>query len=184
MARLIFWLASARAGNVIGGGDWSEDRLIPDLVRAVTQHQPLVIRSPHATRPWQHVLECLAGYLLLGQKLLEARGEYAGAWNFGPGPEDHRTVAEVLTLLRTHWPELMWEKTRDPQPHEAMLLYLDHAKARTKLGWQPAWNLEQALQATVDWYRRFYEKGAVDSRDQLAKYIDAARSVGASWVQA
>jgi CDP-glucose 4,6-dehydratase len=176
-------LASARGGNVIGGGDWSEDRLIPDLVRAVSQHQPLLIRSPQATRPWQHVLECLAGYLLLGQKLLEARREYAGAWNFGPGPEDNRTVAEVLTLLRVHWPELVWEQTRDSQPHEATLLYLDHAKARTILGWQPVWNIEQALQATADWYRRFHEKGAVDSRDQLAKYIDAARSVRASWVQ-
>jgi CDP-glucose 4,6-dehydratase len=176
-------LASARAGNVIGGGDWSEDRLIPDLVRAVTQNQPLVIRSPNATRPWQHVLECLAGYLILGQKLLEGRDEYAAAWNFGPAREDNRTVAEVLTLLRTHWPQLIWEETRDLQPHEAMLLYLDHAKARTKLGWQPVWNIEQALQATADWYRRFYEKGAGYSQDQLEKYIDAARLVGASWVQ-
>jgi len=176
-------LASARGGNVIGGGDWSEDRLIPDVIRAVTQNQPLVVRSPRATRPWQHVLECLAGYLILGQKMLEARREYAGAWNFGPEPEDNCTVAEVLALLSAHWPELVWEQFRDVQPHEATFLYLDCAKARTNLGWQQVWNIEQAAQATADWYRRFYETGAVDSRDQLAKYIDAARSLGVAWVQ-
>ena len=174
-------LAAARAGNVIGGGDWAEDRLIPDLDRSVSRHKPLVIRSPHAIRPWQHVLECLAGYLMLGHKLLEARREYAEAWNFGPGPDDNRTVAEVLTMLQMHWPELVWEHTRDSQPHEATLLYLDNAKARTILGWQPVWNIERALLATADWYRRYHENGGVDSQHQLAQYIDDARSAGATW---
>lgn len=176
------FLASARAGNVIGGGDWSEDRLIPDLVRSVSKHKPLVIRSPHATRPWQHVLECLAGYLLLGQRLLEKRLEFTEAWNFGPAPEDNRTVAEVLTLLQAHWPELKWEQTETPQPHEATLLYLDHAKAKGILDWQPIWSLDQAMQSTADWYRQFQEQGVVLTGEHLASYIDDARSTGVSWV--
>lgn len=177
-------LASARAGNVIGGGDWSEDRLIPDLVRSVSQRKPLVIRSPHATRPWQHVLECLAGYLLLGQRLLEERREFAEAWNFGPTSEDNRTVAEVLTLLQEYWPELKWERTETPQPHEATLLYLDHAKAKGILDWQPIWSLDQAMQATADWYRQFNEKGDVLTSEQLANYIESALLADVSWAHA
>ncbi len=176
-------LASARAGNVIGGGDWSEDRLIPDLVRSVSQCKPLIIRSPYATRPWQHVLECLAGYLLLGQKLLEKRQEFTEAWNFGPGPEDNRTVEVVLSLLQAHWPELMWEQTQKPQPHEAALLYLDHAKAKGKLDWQPVWGLDLALQVAADWYRQYQEQSIVLTGEHLAKYIHDARAAGATWVQ-
>lgn len=176
-------IASARAGNVIGGGDWSEDRLIPDLVRSIAQKKTMVIRSPHATRPWQHVLECLAGYLLLGKRLLGRHQEYAEAWNFGPSPEGNRTVGEVLTLLQTYWPELKWQQTQEQQPHEAALLYLDHAKANSKLGWQPVWNLEQALQATADWYCQYQEQNVVLSGKQLQSYIDDACLAGASWVQ-
>ena len=176
-------LASARAGNVIGGGDWAEDRLIPDLVKAVAESQRLTIRSPHATRPWQHVLECLAGYLLLGQRLLEERVEFAEAWNFGPRSEDNRTVAEVLDALQTHWPDLNWQKTDSPQPHEATLLYLDSQKANEKLEWRPVWNLDQALQATADWYRLFQEQGLTSTGEQLATYVSDAHSSGVSWVQ-
>lgn len=176
-------MASARAGNVIGGGDWSEDRLIPDLVRSVDKNNPLVIRSPHATRPWQHVLECLAGYLLLGQRLLEARNEYAEAWNFGPCPEGNRTVSEILSSMQGHWPELKWEQTQALQPHEATLLYLDHSKAKDVLNWKPVWSLERALQATADWYRQFREQGAVMSAGQLADYIDDACALGVTWVK-
>src|SRR5690606_1047405 len=121
-------MATARAGNVIGGGDWSEDRLIPDLVRSVQAGTSLEIRSPKSTRPWQHVLECLSGYLLLGQRLLEGKKEFAEAWNFGPAPEDNRTVAEVLAALQRFWPQLAWNVSAAPQPHEANLLYLDCAK--------------------------------------------------------
>lgn len=175
-------LASARAGNVIGGGDWSEDRLIPDLVRAVEQSTPLIIRSPNATRPWQHVLDCLAGYLLLGKMLLEERREYAEAWNFGPGSEDNRSVAEVLELLQTHWPDLAWEQTIEPQPHENTLLYLDHAKAKSRLNWKPIWSLEHAVQTTADWYRQFHERDNVLSGEQLTNYIADACSSNACWV--
>jgi CDP-glucose 4,6-dehydratase len=177
-------LATARAGNVIGGGDWSEDRLIPDLVRAITTRTPLEIRSPTATRPWQHVLESLSGYLVLGQKLLEGKKSMAECWNFGPEPEGNRPVAEVLAQLTAHWPELTWQVTQHPQPHEAGLLYLDSAKAKTKLGWRPIWALDNALTATADWYRSFADKGRVVSRDQLAGYICAAQAAGLEWSRA
>ncbi len=175
-------LASARAGNVIGGGDWSEDRLIPDLVRSVDEHRPLLIRAPHATRPWQHVLECLAGYLLLGQRLLEGRREFADAWNFGPHSEANRSVMEMLTSLKAHWPALEWEPSVGDQPHEASLLYLDIAKANGVLDWQPVWSLDRALQATSDWYREFQEQGVILTGEHLATYVTDAHSAGACWV--
>ena len=126
-------LATARAGNVIGGGDWCEDRLVPDLVRAITNKTSLEIRSPDSTRPWQHVLESLSGYLVLGQKLLEGHHKCADAWNFGPERDGNRTVADVLTRLSAHWPELAWHVTGQIQPHEAKLLCLDSSKAREEL---------------------------------------------------
>ena len=174
-------LATARAGNVIGGGDWSEDRLIPDLVRAQAGGGPLEIRSPRATRPWQHVLESLSGYLLLGQRLLERTPDFAESWNFGPEPEGNRTVEEVLTRLRGYWPDLIWQPAAQEQPHEAKLLYLDSSKARQKLGWHSVWQLESALAATADWYRQFHETGRIVSRTQLADYVAAARDGGLCW---
>jgi CDP-glucose 4,6-dehydratase len=174
-------LATARAGNVIGGGDWSEDRLIPDLVRAIASGNSLQIRSPLATRPWQHVLESLSGYLLLGQKLLEGRKEFAEAWNFGPEPDDNRTVADVLTRLKSHWPELDWKVTKLPQSHEAGLLYLDSAKAHQRLGWQPTWSLDDALTVTAEWYRAYLSDGRVESHTQLAAFIARARTAGREW---
>ncbi|GAA3540173.1 CDP-glucose 4,6-dehydratase [Zobellella aerophila] len=175
-------LATARAGNVIGGGDWAEDRLIPDLVRALAQGQPLEIRSPQATRPWQHVLECLSGYLLLGQRLLEGDASAARAWNFGPASADNRSVQQVLTGLQRHWPELDWQVSSASQLHEARLLYLDCARARTELHWQPVWSLEQALEMTATWYRHFYATGRACTREQLRQYLDAARQSGQPWI--
>ncbi len=177
-------LASARAGNVIGGGDWSEDRLIPYLVKSLDQPQALVIRSPSATRPWQHVLECLSGYLLLGQRLLEKRQEFASAWNFGPPTEDNCTVEQVLSRLQTHWPEFRWQQAESPQPHEATLLNLDITKARDVLNWEPVWNLDQALQATADWYRHFRNNNSVLTGDQLAWYTERALESRNPWIQA
>lgn len=175
-------MASARAGNVIGGGDWSEDRLIPDLVRALQKGAALEIRSPLATRPWQHVLECLSGYLLLGQRLLEGKQEVAGAWNFGPGAEDNRSVVEVLTELQRFWPQLAWNVADVPQPHEANLLYLDCAKSRSQLGWAPIWSLQEALAMTAEWYRNHQVNGQVTTQDQLARYLASARDNGAGWI--
>lgn len=175
-------LATARAGNVIGGGDWSEDRLIPDLVRALEHNQSLEIRSPSATRPWQHVLESLSGYLLLGQKLLAEDKTFAEAWNFGPEPEGNRTVAEVLAKLNQQWGGMHWHVTDKPQLHEATLLYLDSAKARSQLRWQPVWDIDTTLARTADWYRVWLETGEIISRAQLVDYVaDAARS-NIEWV--
>lgn len=177
-------LATARGGNVIGGGDWSEDRLIPDLVRSVTAREPLVIRSPHATRPWQHVLDCLSGYLLLGQRLLAGDTTCADAWNFGPDGEGNRTVERVLQDLARTWPQLRWQLASGPQPHEAGLLQLDSAKAKMHLGWRPVWNLEKAIHHTADWYRRWLELGDVPSADQLDAYVTDAAASDSAWATA
>lgn len=175
-------LASARAGNVIGGGDWAPDRLIPDLVRAVGDGLSAEIRFPNATRPWQHVLECLSGYLRLGQGLLEGRRECADAWNFGPDPADNRSVVEVLASLKSHWPDLNWHVSQEKQSHEAKLLYLDSAKARSKLGWNPVWNLEQGLAATARWYQSHQRDDRIESHAHLGEYLAAARSMACSWL--
>ena len=177
-------LATARAGNVIGGGDWSEDRLIPDLVRAMAAQQSLEIRSPNATRPWQHVLESLSGYLILGQKLIEGDKNFDGAWNFGPERTGNRTVADVLKGLQTHWPEMHWHQTAVPQPHEANLLYLDSAKAHAQLSWQPVWNLDTTLEKTADWYRAFESSQTTISAQQLSQYVQAAQNAQVGWVSA
>ena len=174
-------VATARAGNVIGGGDWSEDRLIPDLVRTLATSTPLAIRFPQATRPWQHVLESLSGYLLLGQKLLEGQRELAGAWNFGPYPRDNRTVGEILNRLCDYWPMLDWVVTPVPQLHEANLLYLDSTKARQLLGWRPAWELEDGLRATAVWYQHFLDSGVACSHEQLDQYLVAALAAELPW---
>jgi CDP-glucose 4,6-dehydratase len=148
-------LASARAGNVIGGGDFSEDRLIPDIARGAMAGTAIPIRSPQAVRPWQHVLNPLAGYLELAQRL--AGGEPVhGGWNFGPDPGDVQPVAWLVERLTQMWPgELRWEIDPGPHPHEAAHLALDSTKARTDLGWRPAWDLVQALEAVVGWYAAF-----------------------------
>jgi CDP-glucose 4,6-dehydratase len=177
-------LATARAGNVIGGGDWSEDRLIPDLVRAMTAQQSLDIRSPNATRPWQHVLESLSGYLLLGQKLIEGDKNFDGAWNFGPERSGNRTVEDVLRRLQTRWPEMQWHQTAAHQPHEANLLYLDSAKAYAQLGWQPVWDLDTTLEKTANWYLAFQSSQRAISTLQLSQYIEAAQNAQVVWVSA
>lgn len=149
-------IASARAGNVIGGGDWSEDRLMPDIIKAFEASTPLMIRNPLATRPWQHVLEPLSGYLILAQALYEQGSPFASGWNFGPRDVDNRSVQEVVELIISHWgSEVRWEKEGSEQPHEANLLNLDCTKARTKLGWIPKWNLEIATQKIVEWQKAY-----------------------------
>jgi CDP-glucose 4,6-dehydratase len=174
-------LASARAGNVVGGGDWSEDRLVPDLVRAAAARSALEIRSPRATRPWQHVLESLSGYLLLGERLLRGDASCADAFNFGPDAADNRCVADVLAMLEPHWPALRWELSRAPHPHEAGLLYLDNSKVRERLGWRPVWGLERCVAATAEWYRAYYDQNQVLTRAQLATFLADARAGGAEW---
>jgi len=176
-------LATARAGNVIGGGDWSEDRLIPDLVRAVERQASLEIRSPTATRPWQHVLESLSGYLLLGQRLLAGDRSCADAWNFGPRQEDNRSVAEILDRIGRQWPGMNWRLTERPQPYEASNLHLDSAKARAVLQWRPVWDLDSAILRTADWYHAWLAEQRVISRHQLYNYVIEAAQVGLGWTK-
>lgn len=177
-------LATARAGNVIGGGDWAADRLIPDLVRAVASGAPLQVRSPNATRPWQHVLDSLSGYLTLGQSLLTGETSNACAWNFGPGPEANQPVANILGGLSHAWPTLLWEHLDIQQPHEATLLYLDSAKAKQELGWQTAWSLEETLVATAQWYQAHARGEPLQSRVQLDRYARSAMATGLPWASA
>jgi len=142
-----------RAGNVIGGGDWAEDRLIPDIMRAITQGEPVNIRNPHAIRPWQHVLEPLAGYLLLAQKLWEDGAAYGEGWNFGPNDEDAKPVSWIVDRLTNKWGEgASWVQDGGDHPHEAHYLKLDCSKAKARLDWQPRWHLEDTLGAIVDWH--------------------------------
>ncbi|MGV1005655.1 MAG: CDP-glucose 4,6-dehydratase [Candidatus Nanopelagicales bacterium] len=176
-------LATARGGNVIGGGDWSEDRLIPDLVRSLTADSPLKIRSPHATRPWQHILDCLSGYLLVGQRLLQGDGSCAEPWNFGPDQQGNRTVEEVLNALAQDWPQLDWELEAGEQPHEAGLLQLDSSKAKMRLGWRPVWGHETAIRHTARWYQTWLESGEVASLEQLSKYTADAIALGVGWAK-
>lgn len=150
-------LATARAGNVIGGGDWSEDRLVPDFVRAATTKRPLVVRNPLAIRPWQHVLDPLAGYIMLAERLLGDPAIAAGAWNFGPADEDAREVAWVADRLAANWSDTAgWTRDEREHPHEARLLKLDCSKARALLGWASRLQVSDALAWTVRWYRDFY----------------------------
>lgn len=149
-------IASARAGNVIGGGDWSKNRLIPDFFRAIDKNETLVLRYPEAIRPWQHVLEPLGGYILLAERLLEQNGiEYAEAWNFGPVDEDAKTVEWIAKTICSFFQGSNWRVESSERKHEASYLKLDISKAKMKLKWQPKWRTFQALQATADWYKAF-----------------------------
>jgi len=177
-------LASVRAGNVIGGGDWSEDRLLPDIMKAVGAGEPVILRNPQAVRPWQHVLECLSGYLLVGQRLYEGDPACARPFNFGPKLGDTLQVREIVERVRTQWPALASEERPDPAaPHEAAYLRLSCTAARTVLHWEPVWNIDTALRVTADWYREFYERKAVYSIEQLNRYIEEAREAGAVWAK-
>ncbi len=151
-------LATARAGNVIGGGDWSIDRLIPDAIRSFEADQELLIRSPLATRPWQHVLEPLSGYLILAQALYENPTKFSSGWNFGPDDSDVRTVEQVLDVLIKQWGRgAKWRRGSGDHLHEASLLKLDCSKAKSKLGWKSKWSLEIAISQIIDWQRAFMD---------------------------
>jgi len=150
-------LASVRAGNVIGGGDWADDRLIPDFLRAVDAGETLKIRSPDAIRPWQHVLEPLSGYLLLAERLVVEGAAFAEAWNFGPDETDCKPVSWILDRMCKKIPSANWVLDRSPQPNEANLLKLDSVKAKTRLNWAPHWSLETALDKTVEWHQLWKE---------------------------
>jgi CDP-glucose 4,6-dehydratase len=151
-------IASARAGNVIGGGDWAADRLIPDCIRALLQKDKIVIRHPHATRPWQHVLEPLSGYLLLAQKLCEEGPRFAEGWNFGPEDLDARPVEWIVERMCTAWGDnASYELDTREHPHEARYLKLDCSKAKAALGWHPKWSLERTINSIVEWSQAYQQ---------------------------
>lgn len=173
-------LGSARAGNVIGGGDWSADRLVPDFLRAIDAGQTLAIRYPHAIRPWQHVLEPLSGYLLLAEKLYaENAAFFAEAWNFGPEETDARPVEWLVDRLCARVPGANWRREEIPQPHEAGTLKLDSAKAKQKLSWRPRWSLDHALAQTVDWHLAWRDGVDMEafSLQQIAAYEGAMKTI-------
>lgn len=164
-------LASARAGNVIGGGDWAADRLVPDILRAFESHRPVAIRNPCATRPWQHVLEPLAGYLMLAEHLYTEGQAFAEGWNFGPDDQDARPVQWIVEHMVQAWGDgARWVVDGDSQPHEAHYLRLDSSQARSRLAWQPRWNLAAAIGKVLDWHRSWL--AGEDVRARCLQQID------------
>ena len=164
-------LASARAGNVIGGGDWAEDRLIPDILRAFEKSEPVVIRNPLSTRPWQHVLEPLSGYLVLAQELFINGDEFAEGWNFGPKDEECKPVSWILDRMVEIWGgNASWSLDKENNPHEAGFLKLDCSKAASRLKWKPKWDLQFTLKSIVDWHQ-IYSNGG-DIKKQCLKEIN------------
>lgn len=175
-------LASCRAGNVIGGGDWAKDRLIPDIMRSVSLNKKVSIRNPNATRPWQHVLEPLSGYLAIGQKLLEEHFQFGEAWNFGPAEEGIITVEEVVLNVKKQWNKIDYEIDRAPvHVHEANLLKLDCSKAYSLLKWKNVWDSEMTFEKTVKWYQSFYESNTILTSNDLQDYISDAKHKNIAW---
>ena len=164
-------LASGRAGNVIGGGDWSEDRLVPDILKAFTNSKPVLIRNPLSTRPWQHVLEPLSGYMVLAQQLYLKGDKYAEGWNFGPNDEDCKSVSWILDEMVKNWGKnASWSLDKSNNPHEAGFLKLDCSKAHKRLKWKPKLNLKNALKSIVEWYKIFDSGGNI--KKQCLKEIN------------
>ena len=176
-------IASARAGNVIGGGDWAEDRIVPDCIRSLQNNCPIAVRNPAATRPWQHVLEPLSGYLWLAA-ILSKDPSIPRAFNFGPDPESTRCVRDLVTEILTHW-QGQWEDKSDPRAvHEAKLLNLSIARAASVLNWKPVWNFEKTIEHTISWYQNFtlnkVENAALVS-SQIKSYCQDAAAVHSAW---
>ncbi len=166
-------IATARAGNVIGGGDWAKDRLVPDCMRAFIAQEKIVLRNPHSIRPWQHVLEPLLGYLMLAQGLFDKGAAFSGAWNFGPEDSDSKPVEWIVNYLCRRWgTNAGYAVDPHPQPHESNYLKLDCSKSKSILGWVPRWNLENALDKVVDWFNGYAGKKNVleISRQQIDEF--------------
>jgi len=169
-------LASGRAGNVIGGGDWAADRLVPDILRAFEKNQPVVIRNPHSTRPWQHVLEPLSGYLTLAERLYQDGAAFAEGWNFGPHDDDARPVQWIVEQMVGKWGgNASWQLDAGDHPHEANYLKLDISKAKAGLGWQPRWNLATALENIITWHQAWLAQADVRAKclEQISQYQNA-----------
>jgi len=177
-------VGTTRAGNVIGGGDWAEYRLIPDIVKASLRDEPVSIRSPYSTRPWQHVLEPLSGYLLLGQNLIERKKEYAQEYNFGPSVTEDITVEEVVVTLKKYWDAIEYkiERPKDAR-HEHNLLKLDCTKAFRELSWKPTWDAKDALKNSIIWYKEHYTNDDLNTATDIKNYIEAAKKKDLIWTK-
>ncbi len=178
---LSVYLATARSGNVIGGGDWSSDRLIPDAIKALNNGSRIEVRNPKSTRPWQHVLDTLQGYLLLGKKLIEREDKFCRAWNFGPDISSNLTVQEILTKFYENCGSGEWVLDSNTHPHEANYLYLDSSLARSILSWTPIWNIETTISKTAEWYIEYTQRNQLISKSQLQEYFLEASRLGACW---
>jgi CDP-glucose 4,6-dehydratase len=174
-------IASARAGNVIGGGDWSEDRLIPDIIKSSINNKFVVIRNPMAIRPWQHVLESISGYLVLGQKLLQQKKKFSGAWNFGPQNNEFSTVEEITAQAKYIWPKISITHKYDETMHETKTLTLNSSKSREQLNWKSVWSIDETINKTICWYREYYENNTVITHKQIEEFISRARSLSYIW---
>ncbi len=177
-------LASVRAGNVIGGGDWAADRLIPDIVKAASKKESVLIRNPKATRPWQHVLEPLSGYLSIGWKLLEEQVEYADGWNFGPDLHSNLSVGEIAGLSQKVWNTITVEISKNKEEHhEANLLMLDCSKANKLLKWQPVWGIDDTIDKTITWYKDFYENQKLNTQKDIESFVKTAADKNIIWTR-
>lgn len=177
-------LSNVRAGNVVGGGDWADDRLIPDLVRGAEKNEKTIIRNPRAIRPWQHVLDPLCGYLQLGAKLLNKEKEFADNWNFGPDDQSSATVREVTQLAQKHWSKITCEIVEGgPSFKETNVLKLNSQKVRKTLGWQSIWNLDRTIEYTINWYKKYYIEKGVASEKDLEEYINDAKKLSLNWTK-
>ena len=177
-------LASCRAGNVIGGGDWAQDRLMTDIMVSVSHGEKVRIRNPHATRPWQHVLEPLSGYLAIGQKLLEGQKAFAEGWNFGPENEGSITVQKVVESVKKYWDAIEYTIDKvEKDPHEANLLKLDCSKANVLLEWKNVWNSTTTFEKTVLWYKHFYQNEKISTLENLQIFIANASEKKIAWTQ-
>jgi CDP-glucose 4,6-dehydratase len=179
--------ASVRAGNVIGGGDWGKDRLLPDCIRALSSGQPIGIRNPRSIRPWQHVLEPLSGYLWLGALLKEDPFRYSGGWNLGPEDDSHITTVGLVERLIRYWGEGSWrDLSNKDAPHETKLLKLNCDKAHAELQWRSILNLDEGLRLSADWYKKYYDSGSMDDMysvcaDQIREYSSRASRKALAW---
>lgn len=177
-------LASGRAGNVIGGGDWAVDRLIPDIVKATAKDEAVLIRNPLATRPWQHVLEPLSGYLTLGWKLLKKEVHTAEGWNFGPDNNSNLQVGDIIKLSNQYWNNIQVEISKNTdEHHEANLLMLDCSKANKLLKWKAVWGINKTINKTITWYKEYYENNTILSESDLIDYISDAKDANILWAK-
>jgi CDP-glucose 4,6-dehydratase len=174
-------IASARAGNVIGGGDWAKDRILTDIVVAASKNENVFLRFPNATRPWQYVLEPLSGYLTLGWHLLEGKRFAAESWNFGPNNESNVSVKDLVNEATKHWNKIKFDFDKGKHPHEAGFLMLDSSKATKLIHWKPVWEFEATVKHTIDWYKAFYETGQLLTDEVLRTYIADAKQKHIPW---